>query len=345
MYVSHGLCAHLRNAATHVYSFTNHKALTARLCLPSLGRAPGRGYWSLRPHLLTTENIEEFQVRWQRRNFPNWMTWWLSCAKPKIKSFFRWKSHEAFSEFRAVHQRLYAQLQRAYDDYYQNPAILTTINRVKAQMLAHQRKFSQNFMRINDTYIAGECISTFQLGERQKKKNVITELHGENDEILNTSEAIENHLFQYFKDLYTASAVHEDARQPFQCNRVVPENDIPNEACMAEITTAEILGSIRSSAKRKAAGSDEMPVEFYQRTFDVIHRELNHVLNEAMTTDFPQDFANGVIVLVRKSGTTNTARGYRPISLQNADFKILSRILKARLELIIKSRRILSDAQ
>lgn len=54
MYISTGLCEHLRTAATHVCSFTDHKALTARICLPHLGRAQGRGFWSLRPHLLKT---------------------------------------------------------------------------------------------------------------------------------------------------------------------------------------------------------------------------------------------------------------------------------------------------
>lgn len=319
-----------------------------RICLPNLGREPGRGYWSLRPHLLTAENVDEFQIRWQyitrqRRNFPNWITWWLSLAKPKIQSFFRWKSREAYNELNAEYQRLYAQLHHAYDDYFQNPAMLVTINRLKAQMLAHQRIFSQRFMRINDTFIAGENISMFQLGERRRKKTVITELRGENDEILNTSEAIENHLLRYFRELYTATQENEDAQ--FNCERVIPENDAHNEACMAEITTAEILCSIRTSAKRKAAGSDGLPVEFYDRTFDVMHRELNLVFNEVLTTEFPSEFANGVIVLVRKRGTANTTRGYRPISLLNSDFKILSRILKARLELVMKTHHVLSDAQ
>lgn len=113
IYVSTTLCEHLRNACTHVCSFTDHKAVTARICLPHLGREPGRGFWSLRPHLLTVENIDDFQIRWQFwirqwRNFPNWLKWWLSFAKPKIKAFFRWKSKEAFNIFHAEHQRLHA---------------------------------------------------------------------------------------------------------------------------------------------------------------------------------------------------------------------------------------------
>lgn len=134
-YVSRGLQQHLRNSATHVCSFSDHQAVTLRICLPSLGRAPGRGFWTLRPHLLTQENIEELRYRWQfwtreRRNYASWMAWWLLCAKRKLKSFFRWKSKIAYDEFHCEHQRLYSQLRRAYDDFYGQPALLTTIPQI-----------------------------------------------------------------------------------------------------------------------------------------------------------------------------------------------------------------------
>ena len=63
IYVSSGLREHLRTAQTHVCSFSDHKALTLRICLPLLGHERGRGYWSLRPHLLTDDNIVDFQYR------------------------------------------------------------------------------------------------------------------------------------------------------------------------------------------------------------------------------------------------------------------------------------------
>ena len=135
-HVSTGLCQQQRNAATHVCSFTDHKALTVRLCLPHLGRERGRGFWSLRPHLLTQENKEEFAVRWQywtrqRNRYPNALEWWIGFAKPKIKSFFQSKSREALRVYQAEHQRLYAELRQAYDAYYLNAAMITTIHRCK----------------------------------------------------------------------------------------------------------------------------------------------------------------------------------------------------------------------
>ena len=79
--------------------------------------------------------------------------------------------------------------------------------------------------------------------------------------------------------------------------------------------------------------------------FDVIHRELNLLLNEALTGNVPAAFVEGIIVLVKKKGGDNTVRSYRPISLLNSDYKLFSRILKTRLELVMKAHRILSDGQ
>lgn len=350
IYISTSLRGQLRTTDTHVCCFSDHKAVTLRLCLPSLGREPGRGFWTLRPHLLTNENIEEFQIRWQswtrqKRNFPSWMAWWLTFAKPKTMAFYRWKSKIANDNYKREYQRLYGELQRAYDNYYRDPTVLPVINKVKGRMLAMQREHTQAFLRINETYVAGEALSVFQLGERKRKRTIITHLQGEQDEAYDTSEAIEQHLYGYFQQLYSENEDHSPINDDFRVELVIPENDETNAATMEEITTTEILSSIRNAARRKSPGSDGIPTEFYRRTFDVIHRELNLVLNEALSQQFPSQFVDGVIVLVKKRNSDNTARSYRPISLLNTDFKIFSRILKSRLEKLNQTHHIISNAQ
>lgn len=350
IYVSDRLCENLRSTDTHVCSFSDHKAVTARICLPHLGREPGRGFWCLRPHLLTTENMEEFQNRWQywtrkRREYPSWMTWWITYAKPKIKSFYKWKSSIVFNDFHREQQQLYHRLQQAYDRYYLDPTMLQTINRIKAQMLTLQRNFTNMFTRINETYVAGEALSSFQLGERRKKRTTISRLKVEEGVTLERSGEIEQHLLQYFQQLYAMDESGEPNRHDFDCERIVPDNDEINEACMSEISTTEILTAIRKSASRKSPGSDGIPKEFYARSFDIIHRELNLIMNEALTGRFPPEFVNGVIVLVKKREADETAQSYRPISLLNFDYKILSRVLKARMESVVQAHPILSDSQ
>ncbi|KXJ74370.1 hypothetical protein RP20_CCG013788 [Aedes albopictus] len=152
-------------------------------------------------------------------------------------------------------------------------------------------------------------------------------------------------MFRYFQNLYAKEETRRNAEELFEMERVVPENDEVNRAVMSEITIDELKNAIRTSQKRKSPGSDGLPVEFYQRTFDVIYRELYHIINEAMTNELPSEFADGTVVLIKKRGGDGTARGFRPISLLNVDYKILSRVMKTRLEHILRTHRILSDAQ
>ena len=208
LYVSEGLRDQLRTTAAHVCCFTDHKAVTARICLPLPDTAPGRGFWCLKPHLLTAENIDEFQLRWQqwtrqRCYYPTWMQWWLSYAKSKTQSFFRWRSKIAYDGFYREQQRLFGLLRQAYDSYQNNRGMLTTINRLKAEMLSHQRRFSEMFTRINETFVAGEPPSIYQLGERTRRKTTIVELQNERGEVINDPAAVRNHMVQDFTDLYS----------------------------------------------------------------------------------------------------------------------------------------------
>ncbi|XP_062557853.1 uncharacterized protein LOC134222706 [Armigeres subalbatus] len=301
MYVSAGLRNNLQSAYTHVCCFTDHKALTVRLCLPPLGHEPGRGFWALRPHLLTEENVAEFHYKWQywtrqRRNYGSWMEWWLSYAKPKIKTFFKWKSRSIFEDFHDAHQRLYAQLRLAYDGW-----------------------------------------------GKTTEKTTITQLQTADNEVADEPHEIEANLFAFFSSLYTEEAA-DNNEDGFVCERIIPPDDPLNEACTEEITTAEILAAIRASAPKRFSGADGIPREFYLRMFNVIHRELNLLLNEALTGNLPHTFEEGIIVLVKKGGE-NTARAYRPISLLNSDYKLLSRIIKTRLERVMQAHRILSAGQ
>ena len=147
----------------------------------------------------------------------------------------------------------------------------------------------------------GEALSVFQLGERKRKRTTITILRGEENVSYDTSESIEQRLFEYFQRLYSENEDHV-ADNTFEVERAVPENDETNAACTEEINTTEILTAIRSAARRKSPGNDGIPNEFYVRMFDVIHRELNLILNEALAQRFPPEFVNGVIVLVKKRG-------------------------------------------
>ncbi|XP_062541857.1 uncharacterized protein LOC134209851 [Armigeres subalbatus] len=146
-------------------------------------------------------------------------------------------------------------------------------------------------------------MSIFQLGDRRRKKTTITQLQTGEDEIIVEPQAIEANLFDFFSSLYSEETAENDGNanngDDFACERVIPPDDPLNEACMEEIQTAEILSAIRASAPKRSPGADGIPREFYLRMFDVIHRELNMLMNEALNGNLPHAFVEGVIVMER----------------------------------------------
>lgn len=349
IYVSSSLVSHLRVSEYLVTSFSDHKAFKVRCCLPDLRVLQGRGYWSIRSHILTNENVEEFGLRWnrwlrERRNYNSWVSWWIKCAKPKIRSFFKWKTNEKFRQFNANNEHLYRQLKEAYEGLLGNPSRREDINRIKSQMLQIQRNFSKVYERLNDQTIGGERISGFQLGERtrRKKTSFIKSIQHQNRQLTDPA-LIENHVFEYFKSLYSKQPVEPNVN--FPSNRSIPAGSDSNDRLMDEITTSEIFFAVKSSASRKSPGCDGIPKEFYLKTFEIIHPQLNLILNEMLQGNISEELVEGVIVLCKKKTNESSIKSYRPISLLNFDYKLLSRILKQRLEKVMVENNLVNSEQ
>ncbi|KAL9705536.1 hypothetical protein quinque_009054 [Culex quinquefasciatus] len=146
-----------------------------------------------------------------------------------------------------------------------------------------------------------------------------------------------------FKQLYSTGSVEPNTN--FPSNRSVDAASEANIRSMDEITTEEIFTAIKTSASRKSPGPDGIPKEFYEKAFDIIYRQLNLILNEALQGQFPDQFLEGVVVLSKKNSNLKTIKGYRPITLLNYDYKLLSRVLKVRLERIMQENGLLNSSQ
>lgn len=96
----------------------------------------------------------------------------------------------------------------------------------------------------------------------------------------------------------------------------------------------EIIDSIRSVQSGKAPGPDGYPGEFYKKFSDKLAPLLLDMFNEALDRgSLPQTLTEASITLLLKPGKDASDCGsYRPISLLNADYKILAKALSSRLE-------------
>ena len=89
--------------------------------------------------------------------------------------------------------------------------------------------------------------------------------------------------------------------------------------------------------KNTAPGPDHMPIEFFQACWDGIKEDLLEMFDEFYENKLEIGRLNfGIITLIPKLKEANQIQQYRPICLLNVIFKIFSKTLMLRLELVLE---------
>lgn len=137
--------------------------------------------------------------------------------------------------------------------------------------------------------------------------------------------------------LTTSETMAEEARHFFQqlYKGEVPmgkEHPAPSPAHL-RVSPDEVRAAIAQLQNKKAPGPDGLVNGFYKKFVNTLGPALANVFNEGLERgDFGEKFNEGQIILICKDENKREhLEAWRPITLLNADLKILSRILVNRL--------------
>ncbi|XP_031418589.2 NACHT, LRR and PYD domains-containing protein 1 homolog [Clupea harengus] len=105
----------------------------------------------------------------------------------------------------------------------------------------------------------------------------------------------------------------------------------------APIDESEVRAAILTMKSGRSPGLDGFPAEYYKVTIDLLAPILTKVYTEALEVGLlPPTFNDAVItILLKKEKDPYEPSSYRPISLENVDCKILSKVLAMRLEKVL----------
>ena len=144
-------------------------------------------------------------------------------------------------------------------------------------------------------------------------------------------------LTAYYKALF-ADKTTDDARATRACldtledpqsRRVLPPTAA---ACGAPIEEEELRRTLQSLPTGKSPGPDRLPNKFYKVLASTIAPILTKTLNEGADHGALHPTATeGIISVLYKKKERTDPRNYRPITLLNGDYKILTRILTQRM--------------
>jgi len=120
-----------------------------------------------------------------------------------------------------------------------------------------------------------------------------------------------------------------------------------NQMLLAELTVEEITSALNQMAPTKALGPDDFSACFYQQNWDTIHGEVcNAILLFMNSCEMDEKINSTYIALVPKIVSPANVSDFRPISLCNVIYKLISKVLANRLKSVLLDiyhiRRVLS---
>ncbi|CAF3298203.1 unnamed protein product [Rotaria socialis] len=114
-------------------------------------------------------------------------------------------------------------------------------------------------------------------------------------------------------------------------------NKIDSDKLECDITLTECNETLKSVAMGRYPGTDGITVEVWKKIFPIIGEYYVRMINTAkLKGHFHEGFLNALRTLLKKDDNNNgSLKNYRPLSLMNIDYKILSKVLSIRLRKVL----------
>ncbi len=141
---------------------------------------------------------------------------------------------------------------------------------------------------------------------------------------------------EYYKELYTSHSIDEVEAKILLRNVTRSLTMEQVEQCEKTIMVSECEKCICSLQNESSPGLDGITNSFHKTYFNVIGEELTEVINEVLDQGecCPSHYM-GIIILHYKAAEREILNNWRPITLLNVDYKIIERVLAARLKTIL----------
>jgi len=148
---------------------------------------------------------------------------------------------------------------------------------------------------------------------------------------------IEEELLRYYQDLLTEPQQDRTAAirkvMAHIPTLVTPEQ---NAALTRPITQEKVDQAVKEMAAGKAPGPDGFTVDFFHHCWDLVRQDVWEVVEESRASGLVLPALNSTfLALIPKEERVTNPKQFRPIALCNVIYKVITKIIAARLKPIL----------
>ena len=331
------LCDHLET------NLSDHSLVRFKCNLTSLtGLTQGGGYWKCNVNILSDNSFKvAMEKLWYEDlapRSPRDGEWWELC-KNKFRKLIIYHCKKAQSSFKTRLQELEgAVLDLKQHEKYElvpgtfAPIIKETLNEIENLLLKRHEgcrirsridhlnyddRSSRYFLRKENKHGSDRFISYLKYKEKHLK----------------SSDTILSACVDFYKDLFSAEKTESSLQQLF-LNNLPKLGGESAGGCEGILTYEECMDAIKRMKNGKTPGLDGLPKEFYERYFYLFGDDFVEMVNDCFKSGkkLPLSMRCAVITLLCKDQENSfLIKNWRPISLLNLDYKLVSKVLSTRL--------------
>jgi exonuclease III len=343
IYISNTLDPYVSNSDVTPVAFSDHKAVTLDLDLPNVAKI-GPGFWKCNTSVLNDPKfVQDLENRWSDwSDVAEFTSTWWDLVKVRFKQLVIKHSKRLAQEQRARIKILEDDLVYLVKmDSYNPGTYKFLIDNTKAKLmeLFSERQVGVKLRSKVQILEESEKPTRFFLKREhhQATSSVISYLNINGNDIMGQDE-IAQAVSNFYSELFTSQPIDESLLDYFVHDLpTLKEED--KSICEGPITLTECEHAIKAMSAHKSPGLDGLPMEFYLRFFYLIGPSYVRMMNRCFEEmAMPLSQKHGVIKLLCKDDThPELLKNWRPISLLNVDYKILTKILTTRLSRVIGS--------
>ena len=161
-----------------------------------------------------------------------------------------------------------------------------------------------------------------------------------NDVNVTDPKIIMAHVKEYFQTLYgpDQSQMLRDANYITKLADDIPKvSEIDRTLCDEELTLEELESTLKLMKENKTPGNDGLTVEFYRKFWpDIKQILMDSYAYSQMKGELSVSQKQAVLTLLEKRGKSRLhIKNWRPVSLLNVDYKILTKCLAERIKQVL----------